>query len=196
MRDPDLLSTASDIAALQILARFERTDAADEILAQRDEFISYFMGVLGASPTGYPQTFRLLHFANLVGTFMAMHFKAIHRRERPSRLAPSLLPPLQVPGHASYPSGHATQAHLIATCAAAILPAGLNPIVTDTLVALADRIARNREIAGLHFHDDTLGGIDLAANIFEFLETDRQLGSTATIPRYRDLFDAAAAEWT
>ena len=37
---------------------------------------------------------------------------------------------------------------------------------------LADRIARNREIAGLHFRSDSKGGANLAQSLFEVLSSD------------------------
>ncbi len=183
-----------EIPRLQRLARFERADAADEIVAQKDEFVSYFMGLLGATPGSHPQTYRLMHFANLVGAFMSMHFKAQHSRRRPSHIAPSLFPPVQVPGHPAYPSGHAAQAHLIRRCTLSILPPAATPIVRDNLKALAKRIARNREIAGLHFNDDSHGGQELANTISQFLDADLAV-NPPTRPAYAALFKAAQAEW-
>ena len=44
-----------------------------------------------------------------------MHYKWVTNpnRPRPSQLCPALLPPIDPPGHASYPSGHATETTLV-----------------------------------------------------------------------------------
>lgn len=191
---PDLGNTVKEIGLLQEMARFERADALGEILAQQNEFISYFMAIMGATTVGHPNTYRLAHFANLVGTFMAMHFKSKHLRERPSMLAPSLLPPTQVPGHPAYPSGHATQAHLIAKCFQLLLPISHRPVKERTLIGLALRIARNREIAGLHYPSDTQAGIDLANQTFVKMEEDRAL-TNPRMPLYKQLIVDAQAEF-
>ena len=90
----------------------ERADALGEILSQNDEFRSDFIAILGVTPQSHPATCRLLHIAELVGIMVSMHFKEVHKRRRPSQVCPALRPPIPLPGHASYPSGHATQAYL------------------------------------------------------------------------------------
>jgi membrane-associated phospholipid phosphatase len=70
-----------------------------------------------------------------VGEFQAMHYKlhpgtdaagnAIPNRPRPSQLSPALMPPIAVPGHASYPSGHSTQSHLLSGLLAQVMPASV-----------------------------------------------------------------------
>ena len=42
--------------------------------------------------------------------------------------------------------------------------------MVDNLMTLADRIARNREIAGLHYASDTVAGVALAHGIRPLLE--------------------------
>ena len=43
-----------------------------------------------------------------------MSYKNMYQRPRPSQLWPELMPPIEVPGHASFPSAHATQAYTVA----------------------------------------------------------------------------------
>ena len=61
-----------------------------------------------------PATHQLVTIANVVGQFVVMHYKMDFKRPRPSQYSPAILPPIEVPGHASFPSGHATEAYLIA----------------------------------------------------------------------------------
>jgi membrane-associated phospholipid phosphatase len=106
-------------------------------------------------------------------------------------LCPALLPPLEVPGHASFPSGHSTQAHLMALCMIDVI-AGKpqTPTMAIDLWTLADRIARNREIAGLHYPSDSAAGVCLAFHVHALLQ-----GAT-TQTTYQAALTAAQAEWT
>lgn len=161
---------SDEIDDLVTAASNERADTLGEILSQSDEFISYFLNLMTARPGAYPQTTTVLAVASLVGTFVAMYFKGAYRRPRPSQLCPALLPPIEVPGHASFPSGHSTQAHLMALCMNDVF-SGLpqQNTMVDDLTTLADRIARNREIAGLHYASDTAAGVALAHSVLAVL---------------------------
>jgi membrane-associated phospholipid phosphatase len=171
-------------------AQDERADALSEILSQADEFISYFMNLMTTRPTAYPATLRVLNIASLVALFVSMHYKGLYRRPRPSELCPALLPPIVVPGHASFPSGHATQARLMARCMGDVLN-GLpqRAAMVDDLKTLARRIRRNREIAGVHYESDSIAGKTLADHILPLL---RGLPANSW---YRAAVNAAHAEW-
>jgi len=52
-----------------------------------------------------------------------MHYKYQFDRPRPSQISPLLMPPIEVPGHASYPSGHATESWLLTGLLTEIMPA-------------------------------------------------------------------------
>src|SRR3954452_18457385 len=105
----------------------------------------------------------MLRIANFIGGYCAMYYKGLFQRPRPSMVWPPLLPPIAVPGHASFPSGHSTQAHLIQLCLKDVLAnrPDLATLVDDALI-LADRIACNRELAGLHYRSDPVAGATLA----------------------------------
>jgi hypothetical protein len=166
----------------------ERADALADILSQSNEFISYFLNMMTARPGAYPYTTKVLSVASLVGTFVAMYFKALYGRPRPSQLCPALLPPIEVPGHASFPSGHSTQAHLMALCMSqVIVGAPLQPTMADDLWTLADCIARNREIAGLHYCSDTEAGKAFAICTMPLLSSTN---------RFADAVNKAKGEWS
>ncbi len=171
-------------------AQDERADALGEILGQSEEFISYFMNLMTTRPTSYPATLRILNIASLVALLVSMYYKGSYKRPRPSELCPALLPPIVVPGHASFPSGHATQARLMARCIGDVL-SGLpqHDVVVDDLKTLARRIRRNREIAGLHYESDSRAGKALADGILPLL---RGLPANTW---YQAALQAARAEW-
>ena len=117
---------------------------------------------------------------------VVMHFKAKHNRPRPSQICPALLPPMEVPGHPAYPSGHSTQAHVAALCLTE-----LRPSAGVVMTALAQRVAVNREIAGVHYKQDSDAGVVLAASIYAWIKAmpkpaDSIIGATLA---------AAQAEW-
>lgn len=176
-----------ELDCLVTAAEDERADALGVILGQSTEFISYFLDLLTAS-NGYPGTAKVLSIANFIAGFCAMYYKGKYNRPRASMLCPALMPPIPVPGHASFPSGHSTQAHLIAYCMIDLL-SGLRRqcSMKNDLLALADRIARNREIAGLHYPSDSEGGKKLAWYILP-----RLIDSGSW---YRQARDAARTEW-
>jgi membrane-associated phospholipid phosphatase len=90
------------------------------------------------------------------------------------------MPPIAVPGHAAFPSGHATAAYLISGLLARVMPAAVtadlqpvpasgNTTAASLLTRLAERIARNREVLGLHYKSDSLAGQFLAQHTLDLL---------------------------
>ena len=148
-----------------------------EILSQEVEFTTDFMALLAITPGSHPNTYRILHIASLIGSYAVLYYKGFRNRPRPSQLCPALLPPIPMPGHASWPSGHATQAWLKALCIEHVLQGAQSGTLTQddldavssNLRTLAIRVARNREIAGLHYPTDSDAGRMLADTIAPFL---------------------------
>jgi membrane-associated phospholipid phosphatase len=190
-------STDSEITQLTLAARDERAPAMGEILSQDVEFTTDFMALLAITPGSHPNTYRMLHIASLIGSYAVLYYKGHYNRPRPSQLCPALLPPIPMPGHASWPSGHATQAWLKALCMEHVLQ-GVLPgtlitgdlgAVSSNLRTLALRIARNREIAGLHYPTDSAAGRKLADTIVPFLI------SMASTTWFGKAVAAAKGEW-
>jgi hypothetical protein len=195
-----------EINLLLIAAETERADALGEIVGQHMSFVPHLLALLDATPGSHPATNLLINSAVLITGFVGQHFKQISQRRRPGQVCPSLNPPIDVPGHAAYPSGHAAQAHLCAlsladafgepptmTGAASPLPklapalgvlpeAGALPAVR----AFAWRVGRNREIAGVHYRSDTLGGREMAESLYVALRS---------MKGYQDLIRTVHAEW-
>jgi membrane-associated phospholipid phosphatase len=151
------------------------------------------MALLTITPGTHPNTYRVLHIASLIGSFGALYFKNRYPRPRPSHVCPALLPPIPVPGHPAFPSGHATQAHLMARCIRKVLeppaPVAVDHVVyARTLRALARRVARNREIAGLHYPSDSEGGRVLADALFAEMDV-------AAMAVFQQTVTDAKVEW-
>jgi hypothetical protein len=188
----------AEFANLLLAAETERADAMGEILTQASNFIPDFMGLLGANAGSHPATYKLLFGSTLIAGFAVQHFKNLFDRARPSHVCPALKPPIEVPGHSSYPSGHATQATLIALLLGGIFTgdrAGAMPAIN----ALAARVARNREIAGLHYNSDTVAGNQLAADLHAVLLTMDEFVAPNDVmtvgPAGKGLIERAKEEW-
>lgn len=165
-----------------------RAGVMAEALAQCDNIIGYFRGVLSFTPFSHPWTYGLATIALRVGEFQVMHYKARFNRPRASRFAPQLMPPIEVPGHASFPSGHSTQSHLMALCLAEVMPKAASQPEPDSgpLQRLAERVARNREVLGVHYPSDSKAGKKLAKATFPLL---------AQCPSVKVIVERAKAEW-
>jgi hypothetical protein len=186
----------ASLAKLVIDAQNERPQAMGEILSQDLEFIIDFMGVLHMTPGSHPGTYRLIHIASRIASAIALVFKRHYQVARPSQVLPALRPPVPNPGHSSYPSGHSTQAHLIAALVGEMLgqstmAAADQQVFKANLAVLARRVARNREIAGLHYDFDSAGGAALAAALVPVM-----IGNLASIPTLDAAISKAKGEWS
>lgn len=177
----DDAKTPGELDELRRMKDEERDKWMDEIRAQNDDMFNPLGRLLLMNPVSHPATFQLAHVAILVGRPVIMHFKNLHNRPRPTQYAPELEPPIDVPGHPSYPGGHVTQVHLIALILGQLLP--------DREKALKDfawRVGVNRERVGFHYRSDTEAGVALGAAILPLLATGQE---------YRNTFAAAQREW-
>jgi membrane-associated phospholipid phosphatase len=132
-----------------------------------------------------------VHASVRIAEFVAMFYKNMYQRPRPSQLWPELMPPIEVPGHASFPSSHSTQANTVALVLQAVVTPAAGTVVVpsalDITNRLAQRIARNREVLGLHYPSDSAAGKDIIAPaIWTTMKTCPTIGLLIT---------AAQTEW-
>jgi hypothetical protein len=179
---PDSQDMKDGLKELVIFQQTLRESAMPEILAQRGDFHYYLCSQLAIYPRSYPHSYQMLKNAARIGELVMVGLKRRFRAVRPSQIYPRLTPPIPVPGHASYPSGHATISFLMARMAKEIVPD-----LGDAAYRLAQRITRNREIAGLHFWWDSIAGEIAALNTFDIIET---------LPNYAAYLKDATDEWT
>lgn len=165
---PGTTQTINEIRDLVTLQQKERAAATAEIIAQNADFPFYFLGLLNISSCTHRQTYLLLKIAARIGEMMMANFKMIYSRPRPSQVYPPLAPPMNVAGHASYPSGHSLIAHLMAFCAAEAVPQ-----MRDPLANLALHIAWLREVAGFHYRSDTTAGQEAASQVMPIVKSLR-----------------------
>lgn len=100
-----------------------------------------------------------------------MALKQRFMRARPNFLDPRIQTVVPVPGHPAYPSGHSTQSHLMALIGFEI---SRDREIRGNLWMAADRIAQNREYAGLHYRSDSACGAELARQLLPFFLEDHR----------------------
>ena len=98
-----------------------------EILAQAYSFTDYWNRLLMADNGRRPYTATLVQIGIIVGQLVGIYWKDQFKRMRPAQAYPALLPVIPTPSHPSYPSNHSTQAHLVAACVGAAMPATVRP---------------------------------------------------------------------
>jgi hypothetical protein len=162
-----------------------RDGVMNEVVSQMTSFDAYFQGALAYTKGTHPCTNFLFQGAMRAAEFAAMHYKNLYQRPRPSQLWPELMPPVQVPGHASFPSAHSTQAHTVAKVLRNVAN-GVVLSVDDVTTRLAQRIACGREVLGLHFPSDTVSGEHLSEEV---------AATYMTCPTVARLIIAARREW-
>jgi acid phosphatase (class A) len=184
---PGLKVTQDEIEQLLVLAGTERAAHLADIEKQADpvwpDYFAMLAGAVGqpATSADHPRTFELMWTLIRVGSFLVNQYKDHYKRNRPSFFDPRLTTAIAVPAHPSYPSGHSTQAHLLAHGLGELVPSAAGP-----LVEFAWDVAVNRERAGLHYRTDTEAGRALAAQAFDILRR---------CPRYVTTMDEAYKEW-
>jgi PAP2 superfamily protein len=178
------------------LAVTERPEALGEILNQHQNQQLCFLQLLMIDRNSHPRTYFALKLAARVGEVVMMRLKRHFNRARPSQYCATLYPPVPVPGHASYPAGHALIAHLTARVLTQITTKGSASPYEDALTLLAERIGRNRVIAGLHFFSDIDAGAEAAEKTHGFLKgMPGSANPTPPVFTYKSVIDAAKKEW-
>ena len=186
--DGELLDQQLQMIKASVLMRDERME---EILVQQTDIMSFYgsLHYLDGASTHY--SLLLLESLLRLGTTLEMPIKMWIDAPRPSAFTSYGQPIIQTPTHASYPSGHATEAFAIATVLYALAavpnvgeqkrgaaknfnaatafappPAGVEPTL---LMRLAARIAENRTVAGVHYPLDSFAGAAMGIAIGEYL---------------------------
>ncbi len=101
----------------------------------------------------------------IIAAHAAMIVKHALAVRRPDQIDGRILPMIPTPGHGSFPSAHATEAYTVLTVMEALVSTwgSLGDIAPRLamLRGLAERIAVNRTVAGVHFPIDSWAGAAL-----------------------------------
>ena len=133
-----------------------REDRGAEILAQISGGFAFIAPIIGLTSHRHKYTLELLDLLVFLALQVESRFKHGFSCPRPVELSPQIQPMIPTPGHAAWPSGHATEAYAVVTMLQALLPHGST--YREQLERLAARIAVNRTVAGLHYPVDSAVG--------------------------------------
>ena len=147
----------------------EQDKRGEEILGETVDYLGVFENTLHIDSYSHPLTIFLARVAMRIGWEVAVHFKEKYGVERPVTRDPiNIKPVIRTPAHPSFPSAHSTQAHLAKHALMAVIQGRPNAADFDTrLTQIANRIAENREFAGVHYKSDSDAGRDLAQAIWD-----------------------------
>ena len=160
-----------------------------ELLNQADGAPRSWISVMRLDRGQYPWTLAVMSIALRIGEMVAMHYKNVFARALPFTLFPGLLVPFGPPLHPAFPSGHALQVSLI-TLFLERINANVAGRFSAELIWLANRVAKGRERAGLHYPSDSLCGF-LLANVINTITQ----GMAVPVQTLNDALTNAAAEW-
>jgi hypothetical protein len=147
-----------------------REDRRSEILAQTIPQIAFWSSVVNLNPWRAKWTLELIDVALRLANHVEMRFKHALASLRPHELSPQIQPMIQTPGHSAYPSGHGTEAHLIAYLLCELVPPQTTiNMLREQLMRQAARIAINRTVAGVHFPVDSAAGQHLGLLLGQYL---------------------------
>ncbi|GLQ29309.1 hypothetical protein GCM10007927_41130 [Sulfitobacter pacificus] len=139
-----------------------RVDRIPEINAQIVDLLSFF-GMVGQLDAGeHKHTLEALGVVQDVTYSVTMQVKHHCWAPRPIAFSRRVHPMIQTPDHSSFPSAHASEAFAIATVLEHLMrrqsASGSGPSMA---LRVAQRIAVNRTIAGVHFPADSFAGAQL-----------------------------------
>ncbi|HUQ76785.1 MAG TPA: phosphatase PAP2 family protein [Burkholderiales bacterium] len=148
-----------------------RADRSTEILSQLTPPAAFWTSIVGLHPDRTRWTLELIDLALGFAAAVEQRFKHALPCMRPHDLSPQIQPMILCPGHSSFPSGHSTEAFMVAFVLWRLLRAATpakDPLWAEQLMRQAARIAINRTIAGVHFPVDSAAGELLGLTLGEY----------------------------
>jgi PAP2 superfamily len=144
-----------------------RAERAPEILSQVGPQMAYWSSIVNLSPERTPKTLEFCNTAMTFASFVVQRVKHILSCQRPLAYDRNIQPMIPTPAFSAMPSGHATEAFMMAHLLTQLCQLDANGAAL--LQRQADRIATNRVIAGLHFPVDSIAGRMLGQTLAEYL---------------------------
>jgi hypothetical protein len=151
----------------------QRPDRGPEIITQLGFPTPYFNMILGLQAGANRYTFELITITQVLAAHAVMVVKHHLACRRPDRLGAKVMAIVPTPAHATFPSAHATEAFAVAEVLHTLLESQEHyPDVKkrqDLITKLAERIAVNRTVAGLHYPIDSWAGAILGRAIGQII---------------------------
>jgi hypothetical protein len=167
----------------------QRPDRSPEILTQLGFPTPYFSMILGLQTGTNRYTLELIAITQVVAAHTAMVVKHHLACRRPDRLGAKVMPIIPTPAHATFPSAHATEAFAVATVLNKLLESQEHyPDVAKRqalITKLAERIAVNRTVAGVHYPIDSWAGAILGRAVGQIVLSKCGIDSVVDAYDYR-----------
>lgn len=150
-----------------------RPDRGSEIISKLGPPITFFASLIFMDPARTPYTLEFLTTALRFSYFVTQRMKFGLGLKRPVEVSPQVQPMIPTPTHGTLPSGHATEAFLVARLLWKLLQDSKVPQYNhgaswgEILMRQASRIAVNRTVAGVHFLMDSVAGALLGLTVAE-----------------------------
>lgn len=173
-----------------------RAERMPEIMSQMAVPLQYWSAVADLNPTTFRYTLEFLNLALALAAYLVQPAKHYLACPRPVAYSPGIQPIINAGRFAVFPSGHATEAFLVARLLQ-MLSAHAKTVDVDQpdgssvvkehpfeaqLQRLAARIANNRVVAGVHFPIDAPAGRMVGETLAEYLVC-RCGATTQWVPR-------------
>lgn len=160
-----------------------RLERSAEITVQVQNILPFFAAVTLLHANRMRHTVELLEVLLNATIIVEQRVKHALACRRPIEYSPQIQPMIETPGHGSLPSGHATEAFVLALvlyalrCEAVCISDEKTGSTDrepkhdpwyEQLMRHAERIAINRTVAGVHFPVDSAAGMVLAQALADF----------------------------
>jgi membrane-associated phospholipid phosphatase len=187
-----------------------RVDRIPEINQQLGDVPSFFGAVVRLDAASRKYSLEFVAAALRVTYALEMQVKFLTWTPRPVDLSHKVQPMIQTPDHSSFPSGHATESFAVATLLTLLeklpLTGKENSTESDSDAIkrqlanrsmpyrVAQRVAANRTIAGVHYPIDseagaTLGCVIASAILAVLTGAEKTLQANYTVPAVQDAGD-------
>lgn len=183
------LSTHAEGLASTRTAYAAAASQVDAMVAQDTQVDAFFLRSTGLTLDSAPATYLLARAISILANLACQRFKHAFAVPRPGELDPSIVPLLTVPGHASFPGGHATMAGAVEKLLTTIWSQRADP---PRLAELAESIANNRVHAGLHYAIDSEAGLKLGRELVDTIA--QSVGKPGELPMLQQLWNDATVE--
>ncbi|MFO1286076.1 MAG: hypothetical protein U1F49_05820 [Rubrivivax sp.] len=172
-----------------------RAERAPEILSQLGPQFEYWSSVAGLGPVMTPYTRELVAAAMGFASHVVQRLKYLLPVPRAMEFSARVQPMIEAPAFFAYPSGHATQAFMVARLLALLLGAGGGQRQEQDmqLYRQAERIATNRVVAGVHYPIDSAAGCALGLWLADYVAA--RCGGSVAGGGERRTFDPTANGW-
>ncbi|KKJ78475.1 hypothetical protein WH95_02140 [Kiloniella litopenaei] len=152
----------------------QRSERAAEILAQVGYPTEFFTSVVPLNAVTHSHTLQLISLVQQLASHVVLRTKHSLACRRPDIYSAQIQPIIPTPGHGTLPSGHSTEAFTVATVFGALLDDTImsfqqSPSIKELLLSVAERIAVNRTVAGVHFPADSTAGAALGTTLGHYL---------------------------